>query len=184
MINREESFILIKKYLKDRDNIRTSIAVESLLKEIAQKIEKDPQLWGLTGLLHNIDYEYTSTNPENRGTLSSQILDGLLPETSINAIKAINYTHTDYIPVTSLDKALIASTTIIGLILAIIPETPNKDINQLDLQFLFEKFNNKDYATRFNRSRIELCQDFGFNIESFLKLSLDTMKKISQTIGL
>jgi len=184
MISREEAFILIKKYLKDQDNVKISVAVESLLKEIAIKLEKDQQLWGLTGLLHNIDYEYTSGNPEKRGILSAQMLEGLLPETGVNAIKAINYTHTDYIPITSLDKALIASTAIIGLMFAVVPITPNKKITQVDFKTLIEKFNDKDFATRFNRSRIELCADIGFNLESFLKLSLDTIKELSQKLDL
>ena len=109
MITRDEAFVLIKKYLRHEDNIRKSLAVEAILREIAKKLERNADLWGLTGLLHNIDYEYTSTEPESRGVLSAQLLEDLLPEKAVNAIKANNYTHTDYIPTTSLDKSLMAA---------------------------------------------------------------------------
>ena len=80
MLDRNEAFILIKKYLRNRNSIRISLAAEAILKELAKKLYKNEELWGLTGLLHNIDYEYTLNDPEKRGVISSQILDGLLPK--------------------------------------------------------------------------------------------------------
>ena len=104
MINRDEAFVILKKYLKDPDNIKYSLAVEAVLKELARILYRDEELWSLTGLLHNLDYEYTRGELEKRGNLSSQLLGGLLPENAVNAIRANNYMHTDYIPTTSLDK--------------------------------------------------------------------------------
>ena len=63
MINREEAFILLRKYLKDEESIKYSLAVEAVLKEMAKILYRDEELWGLTGLLHNLDYEYTPANP-------------------------------------------------------------------------------------------------------------------------
>ena len=38
MINREEAIVLLKKYLRDEDNIRYSLAVEAVIREIAKKL--------------------------------------------------------------------------------------------------------------------------------------------------
>ena len=128
MISREEAFLLLKKYLRDEDNIRYSLAVEAVLREIANRLDRDEELWGLTGLLHNLDYEYTITEPEKRGSLSAQLLEDLIPEPGVNAIKANNYMHTDYIPITSLDKSLIAVDAAIGLIVATVHSIPSKKL--------------------------------------------------------
>lgn len=184
MINRDEGFILLKKYLRDKDNINYSIAVEAILRETAIKLGRDEELWGLTGLLHNLDYEYTSNEPEKRGTLSAQLLEDLLPERCVNAIKANNYMHTDYIPATSLDKSLIAADAIAGLIIGIAQSIPSKKIADIDLKIFIKKFYDSSFATRYNRKKIQLCADIGIELDTFLELSLNTLKQISDKIKL
>jgi len=79
--------------------------VEAILVKIARKFDEDERLWGLTGLLHDLDYEYTQGNPEKHAKVSAQILEGLLPRDAVNAIKAHNYMHTNHIPTTPLIKS-------------------------------------------------------------------------------
>ncbi len=183
MIKRDQAFILIKKYLKNEENIKFALSVEAILREIAKRLHRDEEIWGLTGLLHNLDYEFSIGNLENRGKLSAQLLEGLLPEKSVNAIKAINYMHTDYIPVTSLDKSLIATEAVTNFIMITSINTSTKKIQDLDINLLIEKFNDPTFATRINRSRIELCVDIGVEIETFLDFSLKVLKKNADQIG-
>ena len=184
MINREEAFVLLRKYLRDEDNINYSIAVEAVLREMARKLDRDKELWGLTGLLHNLDYEYTSSEPEKRGSLSAQLLEDLLPERCINAIKANNYMHTGYIPTTSLDKSLIAADTATGLIIVTARSTPSKKLAEVDLETLTDRFYDSSFATRYNRSKIQLCADIGIELGAFLELSLNTLRQISDKLNL
>jgi uncharacterized protein len=177
MINRTQACILIQKYLKDKDNLRQGLAVECILKKMGELLEKDIELWGIVGLLHNLDYEYCFNNPEKRGTLVSQLLDGLLPDTFINAIKANNYIHTGHIPMTSLDKSLIAAVTAVDFISDIIYKSDSKKIKDITLEEIMIKFNDKNYGTRYNRNRILLCEDVGMQLEFFLNLCLEEMKK-------
>jgi len=183
MINRKEAFVLLKRYLKNQNSIRYSLAVEALMRELASRLQKDEELWGLTGLLHNLDYEYTDGEPEKRGILSAQLLEGLLPENGVNAIKANNYMQTSYIPITSLDKSLIAADAITGLIFAIVSSTPSKKLHDVDLDTLVKKFNDPNFATGYNRSRVKLCTDIGIDLEIFLAISLRTLKRISDDLG-
>ena len=141
MLNRDQGLILVKKYLKSRNSIRVSLAVECILREIAKKLYKDEELWSLTGLLHNIDYEYTVNNLEKRGSIAAQILDGLLPKTGVNAIMSNNYKHTGYIPTTSLDKAIIASNAVADFILSVVNTTPSQKLFEVDINMLKSRFN-------------------------------------------
>ena len=184
MINRDEAFVILKKYLKDPDNIKYSLAVEAVLKELARILYRDEELWSLTGLLHNLDYEYTRGELEKRGNLSSQLLGGLLPENAVNAIRANNYMHTDYIPTTSLDKSLIAVAAICQLIIATAQSTPSKKLSEVDLNILIERFKNPSFAPNISRSRIELCVDLGIDLKAFLTLSLATIREMSDKLDL
>ena len=89
MINRDEGLKLLKRYLKNENLIKHSFAVEAILKEMARSLDKNEELWSLTGLLHDLDYEYTKGNPEKHATMTAEILEDLLPAEAINAVKAI-----------------------------------------------------------------------------------------------
>jgi predicted hydrolase (HD superfamily) len=177
MINRQQAFALIKKYLKDEENIKIALVVEKIMMKMAELLEKDKELWGLTGLLHNLDYEYCAGSPENKGVLTAQLLDGLIPENSVNAIKANNYMHTDYIPTTSLDKSLIAAVTGAGLIITVSRSIPSKKISDVDLARIVVKFHDSNFASRYNRNRVYLCEDLGMQLEFFLDLCLNSIKE-------
>jgi len=184
MINRDESFALLEKYLKDDKLLKHSLAVEAILVKMARKLDEDEILWGLTGLLHDLDYEYTQGKPEEHANVSAQILEGLLPRDAVNAIKAHNYMHKDYIPTTTLDKVLIAADAVSGLIIATALVMPSKKLFEIELKTLLNKFRDNSFARGCNRSRIKLCLDIGISQEMFLELSLNALREISDKLDL
>ncbi|HDQ16026.1 MAG TPA: phosphohydrolase [Bacteroidetes bacterium] len=182
MISRQEALNLINKYIRKKENIGISLAVEAVLRTLAKRFGEDEDLWGLTGLLHNIDYEYTVEEQQKRGILSAQILDGLLPEEGINAIKANNYFNTDYLPETSLDKALISAEAATCLIVATLKASYTKNIDDIDVKLLFENFKDTSFAPSCNRNRIKLCNDIEIVVEDFLGLGLNAIQKIQNSL--
>jgi predicted hydrolase (HD superfamily) len=184
MLVRDQAVKIIKKYLKEFDNIRLAVAVESILRKIAEIYDKDQDLWGITGLLYNLDYEYCGSNFQNRGKITNQILEGIMPEKSINAIKANNYVYTEYIPITPLDKCLIAAVTSAEFIMYITKNTSLKNLSDISLPFLLDKYNDSSFASNLNRNRIKLCEDVGLDLKSFLEISLNALNEISEEITL
>ena len=182
MLSRDQALNLVKKYLKEVDNIRLAIAVEAILRKIAEEYEQDIDLWGITGLLYNLDYEYCGSNIEKRGIISNQILNGIIPEKSANAIKANNYLYNDYIPITSLDKCLIAAVTSAELILFITCNSNLKKLSEINLSLLITKFNDSSFASKLNRRRIKLCEDVGIDLKTFLDISLNALNEISSVL--
>ena len=146
MINRNEAYKLLQKYIKNEKLIKHSIAVEAIMKKIAYFLQEDINMWSLVGLLHDIDYEYTINNPESHATVSAQILEGLIPDNCINAIKSHNYIHTKYIPITSIDKSLIASDAVSGLLISSALVMPSKKINEVKLSTLTKKYKDKTFC--------------------------------------
>ena len=184
MITREEGLVLLNKYLKNENYKKHSFAVEAILHSIAQLLHRDTEVWALTGLLHDLDYEYTKGKPENHATMTAEILEGIVPDEMIKAIKAHNYQHTMQIPETSLDKALIAADAVSGLIIAAALVMPLKTLAEVQLSTVIKKYKDTSFAQGCNRRRIDLCEDFGMELEQFLEVSLSSLKNISPVLGL
>ncbi len=184
MIDRNEAIIWLKKYLYDDKLIKHSLAVEAIMSNIAHYLDKNVELWKLVGLLHDLDYEYTKGNPENHSQITSELLDGLIPEEGINAIKAHNYLYSKYIPASSIDKSLIAADAASGLIIASALVMPSKKLNEVKIESLIKKYNDKTFAKGCDRKRIKLCLDVGIEVEKFLELSLSALKEISNDLDL
>ena len=184
MIDRDSGLKLLKKYLRNENLIKHSYAVEAILRKTARILKKDEELWAITGLLHDLDYEYTKENPEKHAMMTAEFLNDLISEEAINSIKAHNYTHTMHIPETYLDKALIAADAVSGLIIAAALVMPSKKIADVQLKTLQKKYKDKSFAAGCNRRRIELCEDIGLDLDDFLELSLNALKSISNDLGI
>ena len=184
MIGRDEALSLIKKYIRDTDRLKSSLAVEAILKKLARRLEEDEEVWGLTGLLHNLDYEYTEGDQYNRGIVSSQVLEGLITDESLKAIKANNYINTDYLPETSLDKALISAEAACCLIMHTLKASYTKNIEDIDVKLLFENYKDNSFAPNCNRNRIKLCNDNEMDVQEFLSICLDALIGIKDKLNM
>jgi len=184
MLNRAEALPLLKKNLRTENLMKHSFAVEAILEDMAKKLGEDPQLWGVTGLLHDLDYDFTKNEPEKHSQITAKVLSDLLPLEAINAIRAHNYQYTAQIPQTYLDKSLIAADAVSGLIIAAALVMPSKKLADVTPKTLLTKFKDKSFAAGCNRKRIELCEDMELELQGFLELSLDALKRISDSLGL
>lgn len=184
MISRDEALHLLKDKVKNRNYVKHMIAVEAIMRELAHKLGQDEELWAITGLLHDIDFEETSSNPKLHGIKACELLRGKLPEEALRAIKAHNYENTEVKPETLLDKALIASDAISGLLVACALVMPNKKMNEVKVETVIRKFKSKDFARGVKRERILLCEEIGLTKEEFFEIALQALKKIANQLGL
>ena len=184
MISHEEAMKLLCQYLQDEKLRFHSFAVESIMTQLAKRLNKDEELWSIVGLLHDLDYEYTQNNPEKHSKITAEILSGLIPEAGIHAIKGHNYIHTDYLPTTSLDKALLAADAVSGLIIAAALVMPNKKLSEVNEKTILKKYNDSSFAKGCNRDRIAMSEDIGIPLEDFLSISLHALQDIASTIHL
>jgi putative nucleotidyltransferase with HDIG domain len=184
MIDRDEAITWLKKYLYDDKLLKHSYAVEVIMGNIADYLKRDAKFWKLVGLLHDLDYEYSKGNPEDHSKITAELLDGLLPEEGINAIKAHNYLYSKYIPATTIDKSLIAADAVSGLVIASALVMPSKKLNEVKVESLIKKFNDKTFAKGCDRKRITLCLDVGIDLEKFLEISLNALQSISDELNL
>ncbi len=184
LLTRDEAFQLVKKYISKRNVIYHMLAVEAIMRSVAKHLQEDEELWSLVGLLHDIDYEKTEATPEKHSLLAEEILKGLIPDELIKSIKTHNFRHTGIKPETRVEKALIASDAISGLLVACALVMPSKKLADVKVETVAKKFKDKDFARGVDRERIIVCEEIGIPREEFFEIALKGLKNAAAEIGL
>ena len=152
---------------------------------MARYLGENERLWGLTGLLHDIDYEKTEGCPEKHALYSEVILSDFdVPEEVVRAIKAHNFLYSHVEPRSSMEKALIACDAVSGLLVACALVMPSKKLEEVKVDTLVKKFGNKSFARGVERGRILFCEEFRISRKMFFKIALDGLKAFSSEISL
>ncbi len=185
-IKREIGKQLLNKYIKEKKNLLHSRETEVIMRSLAKKLGKNEDLWGMVGLLHDIDWEKTKEEPDQHTKQSEKILNEInFPEVGINAIKAHNYEYAgEKSRETDLDYALACSEAITGIIYAAVLVRPDKNINQLKTSSVKKKLKDKSFAANIDRARISECEKIGLTLDEFIEISIKSMQEISTELGL
>lgn len=183
-LSREKALILLKQNVRRRNIFYHMLAVEAIMRSLAKYFREDEELWGLTGLLHDIDFEKTENNPQLHGLEAEKILGNLVPNEIIKAIKTHNFTYTNFPPKTRMEKALIVADAVSGLIIACALVMPNKKLEEVKVSTIEKKFKQKDFARNIDRNRILVCEEIGLPKEKLFEIALEGLKKIGESLGL
>jgi putative nucleotidyltransferase with HDIG domain len=186
MIKREEALKLVKKYVKTENSVKHMLATEAVMRKMANHFNEDSDLWGIAGLLHDIDMEEVDyeNNPKKHGKKSVEILkkEGVKNKKIFDAILAHN-PEAGKRPDSLMEKVIRAADPLTGLIVASTLISPDKDINKIDADFVIRRFDENSFARGANREIIKTCQDF-MKLDQFISLSLEAMQKISADLEL
>lgn len=183
-MQREEALSLVKEQVKNKNLIKHMLAVEAVMARLAEYLEEDKELWGMTGLLHDLDYDKTADDPMQHGLLGAEMLkERGFPLEMVQAVKA----HNEALAVernSLMDKALYAADPVTGLLVAAALIHPEKKLSAIDVDFVLKRFKEKSFARGAGREQIQSCSDLGLNLEQFLGLSLEAMQDSSKELGL
>lgn len=184
-MTRQEALDLLKENIQNQNLIKHSLAVEAVMKGLARHFGQNEERWGLTGLLHDIDYEKTQNDPEQHSLVGARLLEDLGVDKDIcQAVKVHNEAH-GVLPETLMEKALYVTDPLTGLIVAATLVLPSKKLVDLGVKSLLNRFKEKAFARGVNREIIRKCQEYlNLNLEEFFKIGLQSMQKISKDLGL
>ena len=187
MIERDEALKLVKKYVDTQNSVKHMIATEAVMRKMADYFDEDEDLWGIAGLLHDIDMEEVDyeNKPKKHGPRSVEILkkEGIENKKILDAVLAHNPDagkEADSL----MEKVIRAVDPLTGLIVAATLISPDKDINKIDTDFVMRRFEEKRFATGANRDIIRTCKNFDMSLEKFIELSLEAMQSVSGELGL
>jgi putative nucleotidyltransferase with HDIG domain len=181
-MTRDEALKLVQENVSNKNLIKHMLAAEAVMRRLARHFGEDEDLWGLTGLIHDLDYDQTMNDFPRHGLVTEKMLEGRgVPDAVVYAVKS----HPGHFPCKSrLDQALYACDPITGLIVAAALMHPTKKIKNVDVEFIERRFGEKRFAAGANREQIRTCESFGLPLRDFIALALEGMQSIDQAIGL
>jgi hypothetical protein len=184
-MNREEAIKLVQEKIQNQNLVKHCLATEACMQGLAEKFGEPSDKWGLTGLLHDIDYEETKNDSDRHSIIGAEMLEKLgIEKEVVEAVKTHNEAH-GTAPETKMAKAIFCVDPLTGLIVASVLVLPSKKIVDLTAENVLNRFKEKSFARGANREIISKCQDLlGLSLEEFTKIGLEAMKKISNELGL
>lgn len=186
-MTREEAYQLLTKYITTKNLIKHCLAAEATMRALAKHFGEDEEIWGITGLLHDIDYELAQKENklDKHGILLFEQNPTIIPDPIAHAIKAHNYTKTNIPPESHMDWAITCCDQLTGLIVAAALVHPERKLAPLNKEFILKRFNEKSFAKGADRETIKLCEEkLGIPLSEFIDITLQAMQRISHELGL
>jgi len=183
-MQRSQALEIVRTYVKNEALIRHMFAVEAVMRAYAEVLGEDVDLWGLTGLLHDFDWEI-HPNIEEHPLMGLPILrEAGVPESVLEAI-AGHADHTGVPRITKLAKALFACDEITGLITPVALVRPSRSLYDLEAASVRKKWKDKSFAAGADRDVItQGANEFGVDLWQHVVFVILAMRKIAKDLDL
>lgn len=182
-MNREHALDILHSHLQDTSLVHHSLETEAVMRGLAARLGADPDMWGLAGLLHDLDFEQTRNTPTEHGLISARELQGQLPEEAVLAVAAHNCEMNGTTAQSTFDFALRCAETVTGLISANALVRP-EGMEGMKPKSLKKKMKDKSFAANVDRERIKECEKIGLELGEFLQIAIVAMQDIAADVGL
>lgn len=181
---RSEALQLLKEYNHDDSLIKHALAVEGVMRYIARKMGEDEQMWGIIGLVHDLDYEMY---PQEHCQKSREILQEKgWPEDYIRAVVSHGWGICSEVkPETNLEKTLFAIDELTGLVVTTALVRPSKSVLDVEVKSVQKKWKDKRFAAGVNRDIIlQGAEMLGVELSELIADTIRGMQEVAQEIGL
>lgn len=183
-LSREEAWELLTEYTKTPALQTHALAVEAAMSHFGRLNGEDEEVWGVAGLLHDLDYEQF---PEEHCKKAEEIMrDRGIDEVYIRAMSCHGYgICTDTKPESQMEKILFTIDELTGLINAVCLMRPSKSVLDLEVKSVKKKFKDKRFAAGVNRDVIRQgCEMLGMELDDVIRETIAGMKEKAEEIGL
>lgn len=184
-MTREDALALVREYIKNENLVKHMLCVEAAMRFYAEKYGQDVELWGLTGLLHDFDWEIHPTAEQHPAEGAPILRQRGVDEVIVRAI--LSHGDNTGIPRESLmEKALTACDEITGLITAVALVRPSRSILDLEPSSVKKKWKDKAFAAGTHRGEMEkAAEEFGVDLwGEHVGNIIAAMRRIAPELGL
>ena len=187
--SRDETLALVHEYTASDSLRKHMLAVEAAMRAYAVKFGQDPERWGLTGLVHDFDYERypneAHSPTEEHPSEGVRILRARgWPDDILEAILG----HGDYTGVprqSLLAKSLYAVDELTGLVTATALVRPSRSVHEVDARSVRKKMKDKAFARGVNRDDvINGAADLGVDLDEHIAFVIQAMQGVAPSLGL
>lgn len=185
LLERNEALTLLRKYVKNERMIAHSLSSEAVMRALALHLGREVEKWEQAGLLHDLDVEITSGNPEQHALETARILTEMgIDEDVVDAIRMHNEMATGLERSTEFQHALAAGETITGLVTATAMVYPDRKVASVKPKSVVKRMKEKAFAASVKRESILECEKIGIPLDEFAALAVGAMAGIADEIGL
>lgn len=186
--SRSEALALLHEWVGNENLRRHMLAVEAAMRAYARHYGEDEELWGMTGLLHDLDYErfpdMEDTENGHPRTVLRLFRDRGYDPALIQAVEA-HATFLGVPRVSRLDKALLACDELTGLIIACAFVRPDRAITSVKLRSVKKKWKDKAFTAAIDRQEnLAYIEELGEPFDAHVQRVLTAMQEAAAELGL
>ncbi|HEX8181674.1 MAG TPA: HD domain-containing protein [Pyrinomonadaceae bacterium] len=187
MPTRADAWELLCEYTKGESLRKHALAVETAMRAAAPRYggaAADVDEWGITGLLHDFDYEMFPTAEEHPYKGATIMCGRGYPDHMIRAIMG-HATYTNVPRDTPLARALFATDELCGFLVACALVRPSKSLDDMEVSSVKKKLKDKAFARTVNREDIyQSVAELGVNLDEHIRFVIDALRPVQEQIGL
>jgi putative nucleotidyltransferase with HDIG domain len=178
-MKREQALELLFEYTKSDSLIKHAYSVEACMSWYAKYFNEDEELWSVTGLLHDFDYEmYPEPNENGHPYKGVEILKTMGVEGIVCDAIMGHALYSNVSRETNLAKFLFACDELSGLVYASVLVRPDKDINNLEVRSVLKKMKDKAFAKGVSRDDIRLgIEEIKIDLETHIGNVIEAMRQ-------
>ena len=189
MPNRDDAWKLLCEYTQGESLRKHALAVEACVRAYARKSGADEELWGVTALLHDFDYErwpnQEHSATEGHPSEGARILhDQGYSEEIIRAVLS----HADYCNVpreSPLEHTLFACDELAGFLTACAYVRPSKSILDLEVDSVKRRLKDKLFAKGVSREDVRKgAEELGIPLEEHITFCIGALRERADALGL
>ncbi len=186
MPTRDDAYKLMTEHVKNENLQKHMLSVEAAMRFYARKYGEDEELWAMTGLLHDGDYEEYPDLREHTLVMAQWLREQGYDARIIYAILAHNDVNQATHPRTDLlSKALYACDEITGMITATALVRPNKSVIGLEVSSVRKKMKSKGFAAGVNREDlVQGARELDVDLDEHIAFVIAAMSSVADTLGL
>jgi predicted hydrolase (HD superfamily) len=175
---REKALRLLHTYIKEERVLDHVHATEQVMRVLARRLGRNEELWGVAGLIHDLDVELAGFDFSIHGHRSKQILieagcdPGFVESVVMHNEAAFDWKERT----TELQWALAAADRMTWLIYATTRAQPDESLGSVTPELLLQRFNEEGFARSLDRPTMLECLHLGIPLEEFVRVCLDAMK--------
>jgi putative nucleotidyltransferase with HDIG domain len=181
-LNREEAWNLMCEWTESDSLRKHMLAVEAAMRAYARRFGEDEEKWGITGLLHDMDYEKHPTPAEHPMVGVRELEKRGYPEDVLHAIKG----HADYLDVprdTPMSKTLYAVDELSGFIVAVALMRP-EGLENMKAKSVRKKMKQNSFAAAVNREDIVRgAEELGVDLNEHIEFVAAALRERAEALG-
>ena len=180
---REQAWETLTKYTQSEALRRHALAVEAAVGAYARKLGEDEELWRVTALLHDFDYEMHPTLDKHPQDGAPILREEGYPEEVVEGVLS----HAEHLGLprdTPLKKTLFACDELAGFVHACGLVRPD-GIETLEPKSVRKKLKQPSFAAGVNRDDVTKgAEQLGVDLDEHIAFVIQAMRPIARDLGL